>query len=189
MKRLFFLLFSFAAISVSAQSKWNYSTFNNVMELEGTEYMITSITNNSKVSVKGRVLLFINTSTGESNEITFPTGTYINKLEHVKIDSLGINKVVIIGETKETRPRKMIPFNAPMQVVVCSVDGTNKQQITDDSFFVITCEVNKKTGVLVITGYRDTNDNMKRDKGDKPEILLYSLKEMKQIGVIEKEEF
>lgn len=178
------LLSLITTMPLIAQSKWAYSIFNDVTELKGTEYMIVSATNNSKTSVKGRSLLFINTATGESNEINFPEGTYIKKVEHVKIDSLGINKVIVIGELNTPQSRKKLTFNPPIQVMVCSVDGKTRQQITENSFLVAGYAVNDKTGVVVITGYLDTNNNMKQDKKDKPQTMLYSLGEMKQLSII-----
>lgn len=167
-------------LSVAAQNKWNYATHDNLMELEGTEYVITSTNNNSKISVKSCSLNFINTRTGENAIVDFPDGAYINNVNHVKIDSLGINKMIIMGRINQLNKKK-IDWDSPKQIIICSIDGGGKEQITDNSFFVSNYTVNKTTGVMVITGYWDINENGKYDKGDKTETLLFSLKEMKVI--------
>ena len=179
------LLLSLASVKVTGQDKWNYSTHNNFIELKDTEYIVAFIEHNSKLSVKNKELLFINVLTGETSNVVFPKGTYIKNMEHIKIDSLGINKVILTGRLVNLDDSKKIGWNDPKQIIISSVDGKTQTQITDDNFFVGYYVVNKKFGVIAISGYQDNNNNCKYDKGDKPEILLYSLKEMKLIKRID----
>ncbi|NDV66577.1 hypothetical protein [Bacteroides sp. 224] len=179
MKQLFLLLFTWIILPVNAQGKWNYSTHGKLMELEGTEYVISSSKNYSKLSGKDENLLFINTLTGKIKEVTFSKNRFINNVEHVKIDSLGINKVII----KVSNIGNKLVWFAPYQITIASVDGSTTEQITNPNFFVDSYIVNKHTGIIVITGYEDTNNNMKYDKSDVPQILLYSLKEMKMMNI------
>jgi hypothetical protein len=52
------------------QDKYNYVYFNKLTEVVGTEYVVASIENWEKMlETKSRYLLFINTKTGETNQI------------------------------------------------------------------------------------------------------------------------
>ena len=105
----------------------------------------------------------------------------MERVEQVKIDSHKINKVIVVAHTVNLNGNKAIDYYDPKQVIVCSTDGSDKVQITEDSFYVSSWTVHRLTGNLVITGHYDTNKNGKIDKGDRNEILLYDLKKMEVI--------
>jgi len=179
------LFFSLFAISTYGQDKSNYVYFNKLIELDGSDYVIATIENVGKMfSVKGKYLLFINTRTGQSKQVDFPSDASIGRVEQVRIDSLQINKVLVAGQTVNLDENKQIDWNDPVQIIVISVDGQEKVQLTEDKFFVSTWIVNRQTGTIVITGHYDSNNNGKYDKTDKNQILLYSLKTLKLISKI-----
>lgn len=174
----------FASLIVTGQDKKSSASYNQIIDLKGTNYVIASGHISTKISIGSRYLLFINTLTGDTTRFNCPKGAYIGKIQQIKIDSLNINKVIVFANTVNLDNNKSIDWNDPDQVFVFSTDGKIKTQITDDNFFSGTFEVNYKTGVIVITGHSDTNDNKKYDENDKSEIILYDLKKMELIKKI-----
>ncbi len=170
------------AVSLHGQDKYNYIDFNDLIEVEGTEYVIATVKNiGEKLGVKSRYLLFINTKTGESNRVDFPNESYIQKIEQVKIDGFGINKILIAAKTIDLNRKKGIDWSDPIQLIVLSTDGLERTQITDSNLFVKAWKVNKLTGKIVVVGYYDTNGNGKYNKTDKDEIGIYDLKTLELI--------
>ena len=176
MRHLLIITFTFLTISSFGQDKYNYVHFNKLTELVGTEYVIASMENRSKIETKNKYLLFINTQNGQTNQIDFPKDASIYKVEQIKIDSLEINKVLVIAKTVNLDGSKSIDWSDPSQIIILSTDGKEKKQLTEDKFFVRTWTINNKSGTIVVTGHYDTNNNGKYDKKDKNKILIYDLK-------------
>lgn len=184
-KPIFVLLFSILAISAYGQDKYNYLYANRPMELAGTEYVLSKVENWGKMAaVRSQYFLFINTRTGHSTKVDFPRDGSIQWVEQIKIDSLQINRILVIANTVNLDNSKRIDWSDPAQLIVLSVDGQEKVQLTDDNFFVRSWVVNSKTGNIVVTGHSDANGNGKYDKTDEYEILLYDLKTSKLISKV-----
>lgn len=185
MKHVFAITLTFFSLITCAQDKQNYVRFNTLTEVSGTEFVIASMANMSKLlNTKGNFLLFINTKTGETNQVDFPNDAHISRLEQIKIDSLGINLVAFTAQTVDLDAKSGIDWNDPLQVIILSPDGKVKTQLTDSSFFARIWAVNKRSGTIVITGHYDTNSNHRYDKTDKNEIHIYDLKSFKLISKI-----
>jgi hypothetical protein len=92
--------------------------------------------------------------------------------------------VIFVANTVNLNNRKNIDWNDPTQIIILSIDGQEKVQLTEDNFFVRTWTVNRQTGTIVIAGHYDTNNNGKYDKTDKNEILIYDLKTLKLISKV-----
>lgn len=185
MKYLIIMLLTAFTLNSFGQDKYNYVHFNKLTEVLGTEYVIASIENWGKMyDTKSMYLLFINTNTGQSKQIDFPIDAHIEKVEQIKIDSLGINKIIVSAKTVDLNGKNGIDWEDPSQIIVISTDGQEKAQMTEDKFFVNKWTTNKQSGSIVITGYYDTNNNNKYDKTDKNEILIYDLKTLKLINRI-----
>lgn len=185
MKGLLIAALIFQTLTSYGQDKYNYTQFNKLTEIIGTDYVIATVENWGKMSgIKNRYLLFIDTKTGQTNQVDFPNDGYIGKVEQVKIDELGINKIIVSAQTVDLDGKKGIDWNDPTQIIVLSTDGKEKTQLTDSKLFVRTWVVNQKTGTIVITGHYDTNNNGKYDKTDKNEIGIYDLKTMRLISKI-----
>lgn len=182
----FFLLGFLTTLTcfVYGQDKYNYIRFNKLTEIVGTEYVIATIDNSSKIEVINKYLLFINTLSGQTKQIDLPKDSYIEKIEQIKIDSLGINKIILVAQTVNLDGNKGIDWNDPKQIIVLSTDGQIRTQITDDNFFVSTWTTNKTTGTIIITGHYDTNNNGKYDKSDKNEIMIFDLRTLKMTNKI-----
>jgi len=182
MKRLLTLALAALGGIAHAQDKNNYIDFNKLTEVAGTEYVIASVENRGKMfEVHARYLLFINTKTGQTKQVDFPNKGYIRKVEQFKVDSLGINKVIVSATTIDP-DKDGLDWTNPEQVIILSTDGQERTQLTDDKFYTSTWMTNKQTGTIVITGHYDTNNNRKYDKTDKSEILIYDLKTLKLIS-------
>jgi hypothetical protein len=184
MKHLFFYFLPFLAGTAGAQTKTAYVAYNKLTLLQGTEYVMASAENRTKMATENKYLLFINTNTGENRQIDFPKDAYIQQVEQVWIDSLGINKVLIVANTVNLDGNKAIDWNDPKQLIVCSPDGSGKVQLTEDKFFAGAWIINRQNGVIVITGHYDSNGNGKYDHADQNEILLFDLKKMALIKKI-----
>ncbi|SOD19941.1 hypothetical protein [Pedobacter xixiisoli] len=182
MKQLLTLIFITQTFASFGQDKHNYVHFNKLTDIEGTAYVIASIENLGKMyDTKSQYLLFINTQTGDTKQVDFPKSPYIEKIEQIKIDSLGINKIVIAAKTVDLDGKNGVNWNDPKQIIVLSVDGKEKTQLTDNKFYSRQWIVNRQTGTIVVTGHYDTNNNNKYDKTDKNEIHIYDLKTLKLI--------
>ncbi|MFA6199402.1 MAG: hypothetical protein WC679_03200 [Bacteroidales bacterium] len=185
MKQFLILALSFLTLTTFGQNKYDYVDFNNLKEVEGTEFVIATIENMGKAfRTKNKYLLFINTKTAETNQIDFPADANIMGIKQIKIDSLGINLIILSARTIDLDGRKGIDWNDPEQIIVISPNGKEKTQLTDDKFFVRTWSVNKLTGTILVAGYYDTNNNNEYDKTDKNEIHIYNLKTLKLISKI-----
>lgn len=185
MKRLIFFIFAFLTFTSYGQDKYNYVHFNKLTEVTGTEFVIASIENWGKMlTTKSQYLLFINTRTGETNQVDFPSDAGIGQPKQIKIDSLGVNVIVVPATTIDLDGKNGIDWNDPTQIIILSADGKDKKQLTDNKFFVRTWTVNKMTGAIVVTGHYDTNNNNKYDKTDKNEIHIYDLKTFELISKV-----
>lgn len=185
MKSTILLLLIVMSVAAYSQDKYNYVHFNKLAELKGTAYVVATLENYGKLfSSNGSYLVFINTQTGETKQIDFPKDGYLEKMEQIKIDSLGINRVVIAANTVNLNSNKSIDWNDPTQIIVLSTDGKEKVQLTEDKFFTRIWTINYQTGAIVITGHYDTNNNGKYDKTDKNEIVIFDLKTLKLIAKI-----
>ena len=185
MKQILVIVLTILTLTVYGQDKYNYVHFNKLTEVAGTEYIIAHIEDRGKMfETKNRYLLFINTENGETRQVDFPKDAIIREIEQIKIDSLGINFVVIAAKTVKLSGVKSIDWDDPTQIIILSTDGKEKTQLTESKFFVRTWVVNKLTGTIVVTGHYDTNNNGKYDKTDKNEIHIYDLKTLKLINKI-----
>lgn len=185
MKHLLILALTFLTMNAYGQDKYNYTHFNKLIEIEGTNFVIATIENWGKMDgLKNRFLLFIDTKTGQANQVDFPNEGYLEKIEQVKIDDLGINKIIVSAQTVDLDGKKGIDRNDPKQIIILSTDGKERKQLTDSKLFVRTWVINKNSGTIVITGHYDTNKNGQYDKTDKNEIGIYDLKTLKLISKI-----
>ncbi len=166
-----------------AQDKHNYISFSKLVPVTGTEYVLTSLDNVGKMGVShGEHLLFINTKTGKANRVDFPKNAYLRDWEQVKLDTLGINLILLTAQTVNLDNNRRIDWNDPVQLIVLSTDGQKKVQLTEDKFFSSFWTIHRETGAIVVTGYYDTNSNGKHDKTDKDEIHLFDLKTLQLIS-------
>ena len=178
MKIFLLFLLTVVAIGANAQDKSGPVIYHNLIPVEGTEFVIASEAPQFKAAEEPdqKALLFINTVTGETTRVNFQKEALLGKMEQVRLDSLGINMMLLSARTVNANNNKSIDYNDPQQLIAISPDGRKKVQITEDRFFVVSYAINKKNGVLVVTGFSDINKNGKRDAPDKGEILLYDMK-------------
>ena len=177
MKIILFLTFLIPYISTNGQIEYNGVKYNKMTPVMGTNYVIATFKDSSKKAIYNNHLLFINTSTNQKNKIDFPSNVYFDKIEQVKIDNLGINKILIVAKTDYVGKDRFIDLRErPTKILILSPDGQEKTQLTADSLFVSSWEINNQNGSIFIRGYYDTNKNGKNDKADKSEELLFDLK-------------
>jgi len=192
MKTLLTTILIILTLNVCGQDKHNHIQINNLTEVAGTEYVIASINNMNKIyEIKDFFLLFINTKSGETNQVDFPKDAIIGKMEQIKIDNLGINVILASARTIDLYGKKGIGWDDPSQLIVLSPDGKKKTQLTDNDFSVRTWTVNYSTGTIVVAGHYGENNNkfskmssIKDNSEEKNEIHIYNLKTLKHIKKI-----
>ena len=185
MKQFLPAVLTLVSMIAVGQDKYNYVHYNKLLELKGTDFVIATVENWGKAfSSKAKYLLFIDTKSGQAKQVDFPKDAFIQTVEQVKLDTLGINTVIVIASTVNLDGNKSIDWNDPRQVIVLSTDGRERTQLTEDNYFLTTWTVNSNAGTVVTTGYYDTNNNGKWDKTDKNQILVYDLKTKKLVARI-----
>lgn len=185
MKSMLFGFMTICATFTKAQVKYNAVYFNKLTEIKGTEYVVATFENHGKIVEKREsYLLFINAKNGQSKQVDFPKDAIIGKIEPIKIDDLGIHKLLVEARTSNLDNSKTIDWSDPTQIFIISADGKNKIQLTENQFFVRDWEVNQQAGTILVVGHYDTNGNGKYDKYDTNEIIIYDLKTGKPIAKI-----
>ena len=171
------LIVSFLAANTSAQSSlktiYEYDKF---IHLKETVFSVATVENHSKFKSVKSNLLFINTSTGEAKQIEFADGAWLSVVQQVKIDSLGINLVLVVANTVSLDNKKDIDWRDPKQIFLFSPNGDNMKQLTEENYYVTSWTINEFTGTLIVSGYFDKNRNRKKNGDEHNEILLFDLK-------------
>ncbi|MFV0365787.1 MAG: hypothetical protein ACK5JS_04690 [Mangrovibacterium sp.] len=182
MKHVLFMVCLLWAGSGFGQGKYSTTQFDKLTEVKGSKFVIASVNDWSKnIQTKDRYLLFINTATGESNQMKFPLGSKINQVEQVKIDELGINLILVEAQTVDLDGKTGIDWNDPTQLIILPTSGEGGTKLTEDSFFVRKWSVNETTGTIVVTGYSNnaSKENKYNRKSEQNEIRIYDLKSLK----------
>lgn len=183
MKKLITLLFTGIALSSFAQSSYKTSYFNKLTDIEGTEFVVATVENYTKLhDSNNRNLLFINTKNGTTTQVDFPKDAYIGSIQQIKLDSLQINLLLLSTRMNDLDGKNGVDWNDPTQLIILSTDGLSKTSLTDEKFYTKNWTVNKHTGSLVISGYYDSNNNRKYDANDTNETSIYDLKTLKLIS-------
>ena len=183
MKKLIFTITLLFNVLSTGQEKNNEFYYDHLKEVQGTDYVIAFHFGRFKVNdSKFNSLIFVNTKTGEKNQVDFPEDTKIGMPEQIKIDSLDINLIFVrVNSSEQNTNNKSYSFN-PSKIIILSTDGKTKTQLTNNDFFVKHLTYNKNTGAMVVSGYYDNNKNNKFDEEDKSDIILYDLKTFKVIN-------
>lgn len=182
MRNIWLLASLMLPFSVFAQSKFDYEHYNNITPIEGTEYVYATAEHEGKKSTDNQFLLFINAKTGETRKVEFPAKSMILSINRLKYDSLDIDKFLLTAKTVDLNDRAGINYNDPTQIILLSIDGKDKQVITEDGYFVTKWYVSPVYGTLIVLGYYDSNNNGRRDYSDKAETLVYDIKKMKVLS-------
>lgn len=179
---LFCLVLTLLSTTMYSQ-KTNLSYYNKLQQVVGTEYLIATYEDYSKkwMTVTTNYLLFVNTSNGEKTSVELGKDAFVERIDQIIVDSLGINKVLVYVYTHYDDKRFMDMRDRPRYVLILSTDGKEKTRITEEGFYPGSWAVNNLTGAVVITGYYDLNKNGKHDDDDKNDILIYDLKTLKKI--------
>lgn len=166
----------------SAPNKFNYEHYNNIKPIEGSEYVYATAEHVGKFSSGSDFLMIINTRTGETRKVDFPPDADIQNITHLRYDSIGINKLMVIGKTVDLNDKSGINYRDPRQIIILSIDGKDKTIITEDGYYVRYWYVSPVYGTITVLGYYDDNNNGRLDKSDKSETLVYDLKKMKLLS-------
>ena len=168
-------------VFVNGQIEYNGVKYNKLIPVYGTNYVIATFKDSGLKAVANNRLLFINTATNQKRKIDFPKIVYIKSIEQVKIDSLGINKIILATWTGYEKDKRIDLRERQTRILILSTDGQEITPITNDSLFVTGWAINSLNGIISIKGFYDTNKNQKKDKADKSEDLLFDLTTLKMI--------
>lgn len=145
------------------------------IDLSGSGFVVVKYRDFSKDGSNPPGLKFLNAETGQAVKVEFDQQTNIKTLEHLKLDSHGIDDVLVIT----TRAEKKNPGMAfTSKVLLYSHDGklirsASIEQSVDD--FVI----NKKSARIILIS---TSNRMKSgQKTDVQSEFVFDLKTLKQI--------
>ncbi|MCB0696658.1 MAG: hypothetical protein KDC07_04805 [Chitinophagaceae bacterium] len=176
MRTLFFFLCLFVSMYSFGQAKHSYVTYNKLVELNGTDYVLASVEDHHKMRVGSRHILFVNAKNGEHKQIDFAKDEYITNIEQIILDSIGVNRVVVTIGKFNTDKDKDANWGDAKRLVVLSTDG--KQMLTEETHFATGWILKKQTGTIVITGYEDSDKSGTHDKNDQPQVIIYDLRKM-----------
>ena len=180
MKRLFSLLLLLSSFYVKAQLSSGLVYFDKLIDIKGTPNLLGYVINSTTLGdVNTMNLLYINTETGKVKWVDLPDGTLLIDFKQIKIDSQGINQVAVLARIHDTDKNGRINLKDPISLLMVSTDGSKETFLTQNNFFVRIFEVNEQTGILVVTGYYDTNLNGRHDNNELNEVQMYDLKTLK----------
>ncbi|MCH5716815.1 hypothetical protein [Niabella hibiscisoli] len=112
MREFFVCFLTMLTLTIHGQDKYNYTNFNKLTEIEGSSYVIATVEHWGKMDgIKNRYLLFIDTKTAQTNQVNFPNEGYFEKIEQVKIDELGINRIIVSAQTIDLDGKKGIDWS------------------------------------------------------------------------------
>lgn len=184
MRTLLFMALIFLQHPTYAQEKYEYTSYNKLIDVSGTDYTIATFDDHSKKGIAGRHVLFINTRTGTFKQISLNEDEYLYNIEQIKLDSLGINRIIAVVGMRHPENMKGLMLGSWQKVVVFSIDGNETLGVNGAVHFASSWQTNGRTGSLVIAGHVDSDENGKFDRTDKNQILIYDLKNMKVVGRI-----
>ena len=184
MRTLLLLVSLSCVVLANAQEKREHISYNKLIEVDGTDYVIATFQNQSKKGVLGRHILFVNTKSGASRQFDLEDNQYLQDIEHIRLDSVGVNKIVAVIGISRTENLKGTMFSPWRKIVVFSPDGGDALGLEGRTHFASSWLTNSKTGSLVVTGFIDSNENHTPDYDDKNEVRIYDLKNMKIIAKI-----
>lgn len=182
MKNIFTAALLLLAGTAAAQSKMDFEHYNKITEIAGTDYVYATAEHLGKMSNNSDFLMFINTRTGETRRVEFPKNATISDIKHLRYDSIGVNRLMVVGRTVDLNDKGGINYSDPRQIIILSTDGKEKTYITEDGYYVRHYYVSPAHGTITVLGYYDSNENGRHDRSDKSETLVYDLKKMKLLS-------
>ncbi len=172
MRHLLFTLMIFATSISCAKDKQSYMSYSSIYDIKGTDNVVISLTHYNEAHNTRHSFLFMNVLNGKEKQIDFPENTYPGTVEQVKLDDLNINKIIFLPRSSERAEKKFAKSHASNRMIICTTDGDDVKQITDEGYYIQNWKINEKNGIIVITGYHtETRRN---------EIILFDLKKMKK---------
>lgn len=176
MKRLLIILLVLTSFWAQAQNSSGLSTFEKLIDLKGTQYLLGYVVNTTTLGdINTMNLVYINTETGDSDWIDLPIGTIVIDFKQIKLDQFEINQVAILARIYDADNNGRINMKDPISLFMVSTDGKKETYLTKKNFFVRLWQVDEETGKLVVTGFYDKNKNGRFDNGELNEVQIFDL--------------
>jgi hypothetical protein len=168
MKTLTFILIAFITVS-------SFSQRRSSIDIADSNWVVVKFQDFSKDGSRSSGVKFINAETGKITKVEFDDDTNIIALEHVKLDSLHIDEVVIITTKTE---KKNSTLNFESKISTFSHDGKLLNSVSLDQL-VNEFVINKKSGKIILIS---SSNRMKSSlKNDEQVETIYDLKTLKRI--------
>lgn len=168
MKKLAILLLALLTCS-------SYAQRGRSLDVSGSNFVVVKFQDFSKDGSHAAGIKFINADTGKITKVAFDSETAIVALDHVQLEPLAIDVVVLITNKTEKKNSALIHEST---IATFSPDGKRLNTVSMDhlvSDFVI----NKKTGRIIVI----TSSNRMKSSGTTDEQVetIYDLKTLKRI--------
>ena len=177
MKRSLIAILVLISFCAQAQKSSGLSTFDKLIDLKGTQYLLGYVVNTTTLGdVNTMNLVYINTETGNSDWIDLPNGTIVIDFKQIKIDKYEINQVAVLARIYDGDNNGRINMKDPISLFMVSTDGKSESYLTKKDFFVRLWQVDEETGKIVVTGFYDKNYNGRYDNNELNEVQIFDLK-------------
>ena len=167
MKNLIFTLIILAAINSYSQRR--------IIDISESNTVVVKFQDFSKDGSRSSGVKFINAETGKISKVEFDDDTNIVALEHVKLDALNIDQVVIITSKTE---KKNSTINFESKIYIYSIDGKRLNSVSLDQL-VNDFIINKNTGRIILIS---SSNRMKSSVHNDEQVeMIYDLRTLKRI--------
>jgi hypothetical protein len=178
MKKSFLLLVVLVCLGVSVVAQDKKSNYSQLVNLKGTDCVVTTYDNFTKMVKTDESMSVINTKTLQTVNVKFPIKIFNIKVKQARVKAANFNTLIVSAQQVDAN--KIIPDSKTVLFMV-STDGLNVRRITDANFFPWEWVFNKETCTLVVTGQTDSNKNGRLDNYDKNDVIIYDLKAQRRI--------
>jgi len=175
MRRFILILVLVGSLSVAAQEAGGAFSVNNPMDIKGTSYVLLNVTSRTKEASFQTRLLFRDTATGESRTLDLPEGFTLRKAEQVKMDNLGINKIVLLVNSPLHEIKSGTNY-----IYIVSPDGTTVDRVEVADGMLVGFVANEATGRAVFVVSSALSKTTKADAKGSP-LVTVDLKTGKKI--------
>ena len=129
------------------------------IDLSKSDYVVVKYQDVDKSGTAKSGIRFINTATGKVSKFELENNTTIQSLEHVKIDALGIDIVVMITEENVFKTQ-----NSVFKLMIYNKIGDLKKEIKLDNSQVKDYIINNKNGRIVLFVLENSTNNLLNQK-------------------------
>ena len=129
------------------------------IDISKSEYVAVKYQDIDKLGTAKSGVRFINTATGKINDIKLASNATVQHLEHIIIEALGIDLVVIVTEENIFKTS-----NTEYSLMIFNKIGELKKLINLDKLKVTDYIINRKSGRIVLLVLENSVENLLNQK-------------------------